>query len=111
MTCYSIDDIEYDHEGVKWIFNAEVEISDPAGGVVGVVLSNFSALYAGGFVIDGMPRDGALATGAPMSLLEERAEELACARHNERRSWARSSTTRAEADDWDDYCMRLLLGS
>jgi len=104
MACYFIEEIEYDHEGVNWIFDATVTISGPWEEVE-IVLSTISAEHADDSrdVYD-LTQDQAKAAGAPMDLLEEAAEEVARDLHDERQ---RREEERAERSsyysDWDDY--------
>lgn len=105
MACYFIEEIEYDHEGVNWIFDAEVTISGPYEEVE-IVLSTISAEHADDSrdVYD-LTRDQAKSAGAPMDLLEEAAEEVARDLHDERQRRAEAAAGLAQVyyDDWDDY--------
>jgi len=107
MACYFIEEIEYDHEGVNWIFDATVTISGPWEEVE-IVLSTISAEHADDSrdVYD-LTQDQAKAAGAPMDLLEEAAEEVARDLHDERQRRAEETacTARGGGDysDWDDY--------
>lgn len=103
MASYFIEEIEYDHEGVNWIFDATVTISGPYEEVE-IVLSTIVAEHAGGHFLD-LTRDQAKSAGAPMDLLEEAAEEVARDLHDEsqRRAEAAAGLAQVYYNDWDDY--------